>query len=109
VRDFLYVKDCVDVLMWSLEHRESNGIYNLGSGKARSWNDLASSLFSAMDRKHNIEYVDMPEDIRPAYQYFTEADISKLRSAGYDKAFTPLEDAIADYIGSYLATQSIYL
>jgi len=109
VRDFLYVKDCVDVLMWSMEHREVSGIYNLGSGKARSWNDLAASLFKAMDRKPNIEYVDMPEAIRPAYQYFTEADMSKLQAAGYERKFSTLEDGVADYVNSYLTAENSYL
>lgn len=109
-RDFLYVKDCVDVLLWTFEHPEVYGIFNLGSGKARSWNDLAKALFAAMGaQKPDIEYIDMPEDIRPAYQYFTEADISKLRRAGYENEFTSLETSIDNYISNYLSTSSIYL
>ncbi|MDP4237413.1 MAG: ADP-glyceromanno-heptose 6-epimerase, partial [Bacteroidota bacterium] len=77
-RDFVYVKDCVDVLMWSFHNPEIKGIFNLGTGLARSWNDLAGSLFSAMGVEKKIKYVDMPEDIRASYQYFTQADIGKL-------------------------------
>lgn len=108
VRDFLYVKDCVDVLIWSLENRDASGIYNLGSGKARSWNDLAKAIFKAMGREANIEYVEMPEAIRPAYQYFTEADMTKLRSEGYAKEFGLLENNIADYVNAYLSKENSY-
>lgn len=103
VRDFIYVKDCVDVIMWSLETNVAHGIYNLGTGVARSWNDLAGSLFSAMGLPKQIEYIDMPEALRSSYQYFTQADISKLRASGYQKPFLTLEDSVLDYVTGYLS------
>lgn len=107
-RDFIYVMDAVDVLLWALEHPQVNGIFNLGTGKARSWNDLASSMFKAMQVPQNIIYIDMPENIRPAYQYFTEAEMSKLRNAGYTKAFEALEDSVRDYARNYLMQPDPY-
>lgn len=101
-RDFVYVKDILDVIEFLLEHENINGIYNVGSGKARSFNDLASSIFSAMGCKSQIEYIDMPEGLIDKYQYFTESDISKIRSAGYTKEFTSLEIGCADYVKNYL-------
>jgi ADP-L-glycero-D-manno-heptose 6-epimerase len=109
LRDFVYVKDCVDVLMWSFNNPDVKGIFNLGTGKARSWNDLAAALFSAMGKEENIQYIDMPEEIRSAYQYFTQAEIGKLRKAGYKKEFTELEDAVCDYVENYLAQPQPYL
>ncbi len=109
VRDFIYVKDSIDVLLWALEHKEATGIFNLGTGKARSWNDLARALFSSMHAPENIKYIDMPSSIRDAYQYYTEADISKLRKAGYDKPFTSLEESVDDYVQSYLRKPNPYL
>jgi ADP-L-glycero-D-manno-heptose 6-epimerase len=97
MRDFVYVKDTVDVMMFLMEHPEINGIYNLGTGKARTWNDLAHALFAAVGKAPSIEYVEMPEILKPRYQYFTEADMKKLRKSGYAKPFTSLEDAIKDY------------
>lgn len=108
-RDFIYVKDCVDVLMWSFHHPEVCGIFNLGSGKARTWNDLAASLFAAMNLKPKINFIDMPEDIRDAYQYFTQAGMTKLRGAGYTTPFRELESAVEDYVQTYLATPEPYL
>ncbi|MEP7235450.1 MAG: ADP-glyceromanno-heptose 6-epimerase, partial [Ignavibacteriota bacterium] len=109
LRDFIYVKDCVDVLMWAFDIPATKGIYNLGTGKARSWNDLASALFAAVSKEKSINYIDMPENIRQSYQYFTEADMSKLRSAGYDKPFTALEAAVEDYVRGYLMQPEQYL
>jgi len=103
MRDFIYIKDAVDVVMFFWEHPGINGIFNLGTGQARSWNDLAHALFSAVDRKANIEYMEMPESLRSRYQYFTQAQMTKLRYAGYGKPFTCLEDAVKDYC-SYLST-----
>ena len=103
MRDFIYVKDTVDVVMFFAEHPAVNGIFNLGTGQARTWNDLANALFTAVGRKPNIEYIEMPEILRGRYQYFTQADMTKLRKAGYSKAFTSLEDAVKDYCG-YLST-----
>lgn len=96
-RDFIYVKDAVDAVMYFFNNLDINGIYNVGTGKARSWNDLAAALFKAVGKTPNIEYIDMPEYMRAQYQYFTEADMAKLRKSGYTKPFTELEEAVADY------------
>jgi ADP-L-glycero-D-manno-heptose 6-epimerase len=103
MRDFIYVKDLVDVCIFLMHHRKNSGIYNLGTGKARTWNDLAKSIFAAAHKPQNIEYVDIPEDIREAYQYFTEATMDKLRNIGYTKAFTTIEDGVKEYVQQYLA------
>jgi len=100
-RDFLYIKDAVDMTLFFFDNPKTAGIYNLGAGVARTWNDLAKAVFAAMDKKPNIEYIDMPDSVRNQYQYFTEADISKLRSAGYKKPITPLESAVKDYVQNY--------
>ncbi len=98
-RDFIYVKDVVDVLCFAMDNPGAKGIYNLGTGKARSFNDLAGHVFNCMAMPCNIEYADMPESIdRAKYQYFTEADMKKLRSAGYEGKFTELADGISDYM-----------
>lgn len=102
LRDFIYVKDVVDVLSFLMEQDIDSGIYNLGTGKARTFNDLVKSVFYAMGKEENIEYIDTPEDIRDKYQYFTEADMQKLRSAGYDESFRSLENGIYDYVVNYL-------
>ena len=102
VRDFVYVKDAVDMTLFFFDNPHLSGLYNVGTGQARTWNDLVAAVFAAMGKEPNIEYVDMPDSIRNQYQYFTQADISKLRSAGYDKKTTPLEDAIEDYVRNYL-------
>lgn len=102
LRDFIYVRDVVDVLYFLMEHKKHNGLFNLGTGKARTFNDLTKSTFRAMDQEANIEYIDTPEDIRDKYQYYTEADMRKLRSTGYDRPFYPLEDGIHDYVKNYL-------
>ena len=103
-RDFVYVKDLVDVCLFLMHHRRpsSNGLYNLGTGEARTFLDLAKATFAAMDKKPEISFIDTPEDIRDTYQYFTEADMSKLRSIGYDLPFRTLEDAILDYVKNHL-------
>lgn len=102
LRDFVYVKDVVDVLWYFYQHRDSNGLYNLGTGKARSFNDLAKATFKAMGLEPNISYINTPEDIRDKYQYFTEADMDKLRDLGYYREFTSLEHGVADYVKKYL-------
>lgn len=104
-RDFIYVKDAVDAMFFLFSNPKVTGIFNLGTGKAASWNDLAAALFFAMGIKKKIEYVDMPLEIREKYQYFTQADMMKLRSAGYTEDFMPLEDSIKDYV-RYLETNS---
>ncbi len=103
LRDFVYVMDVCAVCIWLMEHRKHSAIYNLGSSKARSFLDLARATFLAMDRKENITFIDTPADIRDKYQYFTEARMEKLRSAGYDRPFTSLEEGVADYVSQYLA------
>lgn len=108
-RDFVYVKDCVDLMWWLIRHPEVGGIFNVGTGQAREWNELAAAVFSAMGREVNVEYIDMPETIRDKYQYFTQADMSKLRAAGYDAPFTSLEDGVADYVKGYLDQEDPYL
>lgn len=102
MRDFIYVKDLCDVCVFLLENRKKSGIYNLGTGKARTWNDLVNAIFKAMDLPSNIEYIDIPEDIRGKYQYFTEANMDKLRNIGYNKEFTNVENAVYDYVNNYL-------
>jgi ADP-L-glycero-D-manno-heptose 6-epimerase len=102
MRDFIYVKDLVDVCIFLMHERKHNGIYNLGSGKARTFNDLAKAIFTALDMPANISYIDTPADIRDKYQYFTEANMQKLRNAGYTKAFTSIEEGAEDYVQHYL-------
>ena len=102
LRDFVYVKDAVEVTLFFEDHSQVSGLFNCGTGRARSWNDLMNALFAAMGRSPEIEYIDMPESLRSQYQYFTQADGAKLRSAGYDRPFTPLEAAVRDYVTSYL-------
>lgn len=108
LRDFVYVKDVVSVLYFFLHHRKDAGLYNLGSGKARTFLDLARNTFRSMQVSERIEFVDTPEDIRDKYQYFTEADMSKLRSIGYSKPFTTLEEGVADYVGNYLLEDAVW-
>jgi ADP-L-glycero-D-manno-heptose 6-epimerase len=102
LRDFVYVKDCVEVMYWLLTHREVNGIFNLGTGKARSFKDLVTATFNAMQKPVNIEYIPMPEHLRGKYQYFTEADMTKLASAGCPIQFRSLEESVFDYVQSHL-------
>lgn len=101
-RDFLYVKDAVDMTLFFLDNPRAAGVFNIGTGQARTWNDVASAMTAAVQKKPNIQYIDMPEDVRAHYQYFTQADISKLREAGYKKELMTLEDAIIDYVQNYL-------
>lgn len=108
-RDFVYVKDCADVISWLAAAPNVSGLYNLGTGEARSFKDLATATFAALNRKPNIQYVDTPESIRDRYQYFTEAKMDRLRAAGYDKPFTSLEDGIMDYVQNYLVKDDPYL
>lgn len=107
-RDFVYVKDVVDVCMFLMENRKHSGIYNLGSGKARTFLDLARNTFKAMGKEEKIEFIPTPEDIRDKYQYFTEADMSKLKSIGFTQEFTSLEDGIDDYVKNYLIPGKYY-
>lgn len=106
MRDFVYVKDVVSVLFYLMKHQPESSIYNLGSGTARSFYDLASATFIAMGKEINIEYIDIPEDIRDKYQYYTEANMNKLISVGYNLPFYSLEEGVKDYVQNYLMKQS---
>lgn len=108
LRDFIYVKDLVNVLCYLKDHNEQSGLYNLGTGVARSFLDLAKATFKALDKEENIEYIDTPIDIRNKYQYFTEANMKKLRSIGYDAPFYTLEAGIREYVQGYLSRNSYY-
>ena len=108
IRDFIWVGDCIDVLVWLYDHPEVSGIFNLGSGKGRSFKDLAAAVFGAVGKETKITYVDMPETLKPKYQYFTEADMSKLRQAGYTKEFTSLEEGVKKYVTEFLAKEDRY-
>ncbi|OQX73549.1 MAG: ADP-glyceromanno-heptose 6-epimerase [Bacteroidetes bacterium 4484_249] len=108
LRDFIYVKDVVDVLFFMMDNKKDSGIYNLGTGKARSFLDLATATFKSMDLKPDIEFVDTPLDIRDKYQYFTEAEMGKLRSAGYNKNFYSLEEGIEEYVQEHLIINRFY-
>lgn len=107
LRDFIYVKDLVNVCVFLMQHKVQSGIYNLGTGQARSFYDLADSTFKAMDKQTEIEYVDIPADIRDKYQYFTEADMSKLIAQGYTTPFTSLEEGVRDYVSNYLSKNAV--
>jgi ADP-L-glycero-D-manno-heptose 6-epimerase len=115
LRDFVYVKDVINVCYWLMEQymtsfktKVPNGLYNLGTGKARSFDDLVKSTYAGLDKEHNIQYIDMPIDIRDKYQYFTEANMQKLINAGYTKPFYSLEAGVDDYVRNYLATGKYY-
>ena len=116
LRDFIYVKDVIEVCYWLMENSKvknqksklNSAIYNLGTGKARSFNDLVKSTFAGLDLQPNIEYIDMPEDIRDKYQYFTEASMNKLKAAGYSKDFYSLEQGVDDYVRNYLSPNSFF-
>jgi len=107
-RDFIWVGDVVDVMMWLLEHPEVSGLYNLGTGTARSFHDLASAVYRALNKEPRIKFIDTPVNIRDKYQYFTEARMDHLRAAGYTKPFTSLEDGVAKYVQGYLAKPDRY-
>ncbi|GLQ04922.1 ADP-glyceromanno-heptose 6-epimerase [Sneathiella chinensis] len=109
LRDFVYVKDCVKVILWLLDNPHVSGLFNLGTGKARSFRDLALATFKAAGVEPNITYIDTPEAIRDKYQYFTEANMTKLRQAGYGGNFYSLEDGIEDYVKDYLGKDDPYL
>lgn len=108
LRDFVYVKDVCSVLLYLYKHRVPSGIYNLGTGQARTFADLAKTTFKAMGAKESIEYIDTPADIRDKYQYFTEAKMNKLRWAGYKKPFYTLEEGVNDYVKNYLAENEYF-
>jgi len=102
MRDFIYIKDAVDMTLFFLDNPRKNGLFNIGTGIARTWNDLIAALFKAIDKPSNIEYIDLPSHLLDKYQYFTQANINKLKNAGYAKPRTSLEDGISDYVRNYL-------
>jgi len=102
LRDFIYVKDVIDVCMFLMHHRKNSGIYNLGTGEARTFLDLTRATFRAMKKSEDISFIDTPADIRDKYQYFTEAEMGRLKKIGYTKPFITLEEGVADYVGNYL-------
>jgi ADP-L-glycero-D-manno-heptose 6-epimerase len=108
LRDFVYVKDVIKVCYWLMEHRPASGIYNLGTGIARSFEDLVKATYGGLDLPANILYIDMPEDIRDKYQYFTQANMAKLKAAGYQDDFYTLEKGVDDYVRNYLAKGAFY-
>ncbi len=108
MRDFIYVADCVDVMLWLLENRRVSGLFNLGTGKARSFADLAAALSTAAGAEPRIEFIPTPEALRGRYQYFTEANMRRLRAAGYPREFTGLEDGVRDYVQRYLSQADRY-
>lgn len=115
LRDFIYVKDVIKMCYWFIEvsqqptnYRPQNGIYNIGTGKARSFNDLVKATFAALDMNMEIKYIDMPEDIRDKYQYFTEAEMEKIRIAGYTSPLYTLEEGVGDYVKNYLVNNRYY-
>ena len=104
-RDFIYVKDAVDMTLHFLTNRNKNGLYNVGSGIARTWNDLVCSIFKSLEKPINIEYIDLPVHLIKKYQYFTEAKIDKIKNTGYNKEITTLENGITDYVKNYLVPE----
>jgi ADP-L-glycero-D-manno-heptose 6-epimerase len=108
MRDFVYVKDAVDMTLFFLDKKNINGIFNVGAGKARTWNDLVKSIFTALNKELKIEYIDLPDHLSDKYQYFTEANMEKINKAGYNKPLTPLEDGVNDYVKNYLL-KKVYL
>lgn len=109
LRDFVWVGDCVDVVMWLLKNPEVNGLFNVGTGQARSFYDLAKATWSAMNKTPKIGFKEMPEELRGKYQYYTQADLRKLREKGYNKKMTSLEDGIKMYVQNFLNTDDMYV
>ena len=107
-RDFMWIDDCVDVVVWFLKHPHISGLFNVGTGTARSYLDVLKSVYAAMGKKPETDFMPLPDNLKERYQYFTQADVSKLRAVGYDKPFTALEDGVARYVRDYLATNDIY-
>ena len=110
LRDFVYIKDVVEVCMFLMNNRkpENNGLYNLGTGQARTFLDLTKNTFKALGIEEDISFIDTPADIRDKYQYYTQADMNKLISIGYDRPFTSLEEGVADYVKNYLVEGKYY-
>jgi len=108
LRDFVYVGDCVEVVTWLIDNPHVSGLFNVGSGAARTWLDLAQALFAACQRPARIEFIDMPPELMEKYQYFTEARIGRLRAAGYQRPFRSLEAGVAEYVRDYLGREDPY-
>jgi ADP-L-glycero-D-manno-heptose 6-epimerase len=108
LRDFIYVKDVLKICYWLMNNQPASGIYNVGTGKARSFEALVNATFKGLDLDPNIEYIDMPMDLRETYQYFTEADMQKLKAAGYSDEFYSLEDGVDEYVRNYLSKHTFY-
>ncbi|MBM3601520.1 MAG: ADP-glyceromanno-heptose 6-epimerase [Alphaproteobacteria bacterium] len=108
LRDFVWVDDCVDVMLWLYDNTHVNGLFNVGTGAARSFADLAAAVFVALGREPRIEFVDTPAEIRDKYQYFTQAEIGRLRAAGYGRQFMPLEAGVSTYVRDFLAAPDPY-
>jgi len=102
LRDFIYIKDAVDITLFFLDKPNINGLFNLGTGRARTWNDLVTAIFNSLNKQINIEYIDLPEHLREKYQYFTEAKMDNIKKAGYNISIKGLEDGVADYVKNYL-------
>lgn len=107
-RDFVYVRDCVDVMTWLRANPQVNGLFNLGTGRAQSWIELMTALFEALGRDLSVRWMDTPEEIRDKYQYFTQANVSKLRAAGYSRPFASVEEGVLDYVTHFLSTDDPY-
>lgn len=102
LRDFIYIKDAVDMTLYFLDKPKVNGLFNLGTGKSRTWNDLVMSIFKAQSKPVKIDYVDLPEHLREKYQYFTEANMNKIKEAGYTAPIRSLEEGVTDYVKNHL-------
>ncbi len=107
-RDFVYVRDCVDVVLWFLDNPKVSGLFNLGTGEARTWMDLAKALYGSMGRQPKVEIIDMPIELQAKYQYFTEARMDRLREVGYRRPFTSLENGVRDYVTNFLVAEDPY-
>jgi ADP-L-glycero-D-manno-heptose 6-epimerase len=108
MRDFIYVRDCVDVMLWFLDNANISGLYNLGTGQARTWMDLAKALYAALGRAPNVEIIDMPIELHAKYQYYTQAAMDRLRKIGYQRPFTSLENGVGHYVKQYLINEDPY-
>lgn len=108
IRDFIHVQDCVDVMLWLYDHPKVSGLFNVGTGKGRTFNDLAHAVFGAIGKQAKISYIDMPQELQSRYQYYTQADMSKLRKAGYAKPFIDLEEGVRRYIKDYMTQSDPY-
>ena len=109
MRDFVYVKDCVDVMLWLIENPDVSGPFNLGTGRAQTWLEMMGALYGAAGTELAVDWVDTPEEIRDRYQYFTQAEMGRLRAVGYDRPLRPVEEGVADYVASHLATDDPYV